>query len=139
MTSTRQYLLEAQRIHLRLKLQQERLLSWQEMATSITAQIGTIGTTPTKRTDKLEKCVEEIILLQDKIQDEILRLTDLESEIQTIFSKIENPTVRTLMEMKYLNGYSLADVAAEMNYSYVWVSQLHKKGLEATNSIRKFM
>ncbi|SEN92027.1 hypothetical protein SAMN05216454_13010 [Peptostreptococcus russellii] len=63
----------------------------------------------------------------DKLIDEQI---DLKREIISKFDKMSNSDHIQILEMKYLKGNNLVEIAAEMGYSYSQIKRKHGWALE---------
>lgn len=58
------------------------------------------------------------------IEEEIIQLEIQMEDAQDILSSLEE-TDRQIMELKYLNGLTLKDIAKKMGYSHSYIRKLH--------------
>lgn len=131
-SQVKDFLLKSQHIRARIKAKQDRIRSWEELATSITAPMaGDGGSTPTRDVKKMERYMVEILSLENEIMDQIYELQKAEREFHEVVSQLPNPAMQLLLELRYLNGLTFMEIAGEIHYSYRWVIELHKKSLQA--------
>lgn len=83
----------------------------------------------TQPRDKVGELTAKIIDLEMEINDEIDKLVDLEREIRSCISKLENKNQRIVLEMKYINGWTLDSIAKLLNYSLVHIKRIHNQAL----------
>lgn len=127
----KEFLLQSQHIRARIKAKQDRIRSWQELATSITAPIsGDGGSTPTRDVKKLERYMIEIADLENEILDQIYDLQKAERTFYAVTGLLNNPAMQLVLELRYLNGMNFIEISGKIHYSYRWVIELHKKALQ---------
>jgi len=79
--------------------------------------------------DNTERLIVKIIDLQDEINRDIDSLVDLKREIRELISKVEPFELRSILDLKYVCGLRLEDVALKLNYSIRHIMRLHAKAL----------
>ena len=86
--------------------------------------------------DRVGRTAAKIVDLESKIGEEVSELSALRAEITATIDKIEKPNLRTLLKMRYINGWKWEKVALQMNYSFANVTQyLHPQALRAVDKI----
>ena len=65
-----------------------------------------------------------------EINADIDRLVDLKREMATLIERVNDPSQRLLLEMRYLCGNTWEDIAQKMGYDLRWVYRLHGKALQ---------
>lgn len=68
-----------------------------------------------------ERCEE----LDGELQAQIRRLFKKQAEIRQAIERVEDPTLRKLLEYRYINGWSLKKISCRMYISYDWLRHLH--------------
>ena len=115
----------------RIAAKQERIDHWRQIAESITAEIKPSGGVSTSPSKKIENCVCNIVDLQDEIQSEIDELVAVEREVEkAIVAAVVDPTLRAVLEMRYLNYLKWEEIAVRLDVTFRWTMSLHKKALE---------
>lgn len=115
----------------RIQAKKERIDNWRRIAESITAAIKPAASFSSTTSKKVEDCVCNIIELQDEIQAEISELTQIEREIGIAISRsVEDPTLRALLEMRYLNYLKWEEIAVRLDITFRWTMTLHSRALE---------
>ena len=88
--------------------------------------------------NKIKQCIQKIDILNQKTEQQIDKLCDLKERILDAVSRLENVTERSILWLHYIgklqNGrykrLALWQIAAQLNYSEIWIKQLHKTALE---------
>ena len=108
------------------------LLKEQERA--LTRALGTVNcnegervqTTPQNGSERRFIAYAEYSRIIDERIDE---LYTVKCEIFKAISRIDDGTLRTLLELRYLGLKTWEEIAVEMNYSYMHICRLHGKAL----------
>lgn len=70
-----------------------------------------------------------------EIERQIDHLIAIKREIIKTIDKVSDPTLKTLLMLRYVNIETWKQVANEMNYSKRQTLRLHKKALEAVEDV----
>lgn len=120
---------------IRIRAKKERIENWRRIAESITAAIKPVAAFSSMPSKKVEDCVCNIIELQEEIQEEIDGLVQVEREIGRAITKaVEDPTLRALLEMRYLNCLKWEEIAVRLDVTFRWTMTLHRRALEEFSS-----
>lgn len=120
---------------IRIRAKKERIENWRRIAESITAAIKPVAAFSSTPSKKVEDCVCNIIDLQEEIQEEIDGLVQVEREIGRAITKaVEDPTLRALLEMRYLNYLKWEEIAVRLDVTFRWTMTLHRRALEEFSS-----
>lgn len=120
---------------IRIRAKKERIENWRRIAESITAAIKPVAAFSSMPSKKVEDCVCNIIELQEEIQEEIDGLVQVEREIGRAITKaVEDPTLRALLEMRYLNYLKWEEIAMRLDVTFRWTMTLHRRALEEFSS-----
>ena len=79
--------------------------------------------------DRIGEITAHIVDLEREINEDIDRSVDLQREIRAAIAAVSEQRLRTLLEYKYLNGFTLEQIAVAMNYSYPQICRLHGRAL----------
>ena len=127
----KEFLNRGYRSRARIQAKRERIDSWQQIAESITAAIKPVAAFSSLPSKKVEDCACNIVDLQSEILDEINALTRAEAEIgRAIDQYVEDPTLKQVLELRYLNYFKWEEIAVRMNLTFRWTMTLHKRALE---------
>lgn len=79
--------------------------------------------------DRISRSVERLEACADKLERESEVMQKTMEEINTAILTVQDATLRQLLTLRYINGYTWEQIAVKMNYSYVHVCRLHGKAL----------
>lgn len=98
--------------------------------------------------DSLEKLSKEVkenpadrelyityLTLKADILSRIKRIMEIKKEIEEVIGKIENPTLRALLQYRYINGETFEKTAELMCYEERHIYRLHKKAIETVKNL----
>lgn len=74
--------------------------------------------------------MDVILQLEEEADREIDALVALKGEIRRAIRTVEDPTLRLLLEYRYIHGLTWEQTADRMSYNDRWVRRLHGKALE---------
>lgn len=81
------------------------------------------------------KIIDKIVLLQDKINEEIDRLVELKEQARTLIHMLTDERYKTVLTEYYLNHKTWEQVADCMNYDLRWVYRIHGRALKEFNKV----
>lgn len=126
----KEFLNRGYRTRERIRAKKERIEDWRQIAESITAELKPVVSFSSTPSMKVETCACNIVDLQQEIQEEINELVAVEREISQAISRAElDPTLRALLEMRYLNYLKWEEIAVRLDLTFRWTMTLHKRAL----------
>lgn len=78
---------------------------------------------------KIERAIEQLDACANDLEKEALEMRRLMQEVKAAINTIPDETLKQLLELRYINGYTWEQIAVKMYYSYQWVCELHGKAL----------
>lgn len=128
--STKEWLNRAWQIDNEITALERELLSAKERMLSVTAHYSDIKV-QTSKSNKTEDATLKYIEYKNKLECRIDDLYAVKCEIADAISNVDNPTYRTLLELRYLRYMTWEKIAEEMSRSSVWWvrTELHSKAL----------
>lgn len=115
----------------RIQAKEERIAEWTRRAESITAEIKPVATFSSTPSKKVEGAACAIVDLQSEIKEEIYDLVCIEKEIGAAINQvITDPTLKALLEMRYLNYLKWEEIAIRLDITFRWTMTLHKRALK---------
>ena len=114
---------------LRIKAKLEQLEELRTQATHITPSYSEVACTPSA-SDKIGGLAAKITDLENEINADIDNLLNIRKEIVKAINTVEDSTLRTLLELRYINCKKWEQIAVEMDYTYQWICELHGRALK---------
>ena len=130
--STKEWLSRALRIDNEIKALEQEAEKEKARATTITARYNDIKV-QTSNGNNTEDAIVKYIDYIKKIENKIDERYDVKREIFEAISKVDNPTYRTLLTLRYLQFMTWERIAEAIDYESVkWVrTSLHMRALDA--------
>jgi DNA-directed RNA polymerase specialized sigma subunit len=107
----------------------------------VLAEYSSSFTTAGKRNnvrDKIGKTVANIIDLENEIKADIDKLVEMEREVREAIAQIDDSTLRTLIEYRYINSLTIEKTAEKMSYSVRAISHVEKRALNEFSRLHCF-
>lgn len=79
---------------------------------------------------KIERAIEQLDACANDLEKEALEMRQLMQEVKAAINTIPDETLKQLLELRYINGYTWEQIAVKMYYSYVHICRLHGLALE---------
>lgn len=73
--------------------------------------------------------MDRYVDLQKEVTDKVDELIDLKQRIISQIDKVENPVHRLVLVNHYLRDMSLMEIAADYNYNYSYIKNIHGHAL----------
>lgn len=127
--TAKEYLNQARVLDMLINTKQSELYKLRLMATSvssppITEKVQSSGDNTAMR------IIDKIVDLQNEINLEIDKLVDLKSEIREKIGNVYNQKFITLLTDKYINGFTIEQIAERMEKDYKTVCRWHGEALQ---------
>ena len=126
--STKEWLNRAWKIDNEITALERELLSARERMLSVTAHYSDIKV-QTSKGNKTEDATLKYIEYKNKLECRIDALYAVKCEIADAVSKVDNPTYRTLLTLRYLQFMTWERIAEKMHIDGRHIYKLHNKAL----------
>lgn len=128
----KEFLNSGYRIDVRIAAKRRRIDEWQRRSESITLALKPVVAFSSLPSKKVEDAVCNILDLQNEICDEIIALKKVEQEIADFIKNSELDKIdKLILEMRYINGMKIEEIAVELHYAYRWVQRRLKRAIES--------
>lgn len=127
--TAKEYLNQARTLDLLINAKQSELYSLKLMATSISSPVISEKVQSGGENNTM-RIIDKIVDLQNEINLEIDKLVDLKSEIREKISNVYNQKFITLLTDKYINGFTIEQIAERMEKDYKTVCRWHGEALQ---------
>lgn len=129
--TAKEFLNRGYRLRERIAAKEKRIAEWERRATSTTLTLSPVTSFSSQPSKKVEDAACAIADLQKELQIEIQNLINIEKEIATaIESAVKDPTLKLLLELRYLNCLKWEEIAIGLGVTFRWTMVLHKKALK---------
>lgn len=131
----KEYLQQIQSLETKINTKKEQILIERSKSESCTSQLKERVQT-SQSPNNFENAVDKINQFEIDMNRLIDKQIDLKRKIIAKIDKMNNPDHIKILEMKYLKGKNLVEIAAEMDYSYRQIQRKHGWALE---EFKKYM
>jgi DNA-directed RNA polymerase specialized sigma subunit len=112
-----------------IKAKLDQVETLRSMATKVTPTLKDVNVQESLPQDKTAVIIHKIIELEEEINDSIDSLVDLKADVIRKIEVIENDEYKLLLTLRYLNFKTWEQIAVDMNFTFQWVHQIHKRAL----------
>ena len=124
------FLSQAYRLDLRIDSKLEQLNFLNELATKCTATISAMPRNPNQRISSMADTVAQIVDLQSEIDCDIQQLIDIKRRIVACIKAVDNKEFQTLLELRFLCGYTWEEIASKMGFSIQHTYRMRDRALK---------
>lgn len=125
----KEYLRQVKRLDDIIDAKKEQIEILRSMSTNITATLNPNRVQESTSHDKVQKLIVKIVDFEREIIDNIDELIDLKREIINKIDAVQDDNYKLLLTLRYLNFKTWEEIADEMDFTFQWVHQLHKRAL----------
>lgn len=125
-----EYLQRAQTLNLRIDAGFERINQLRALAERRTTVYGRERTSGSSPTDGRMDVVARIVDAERALDLQIDRMLEMKQEIANLIARVPDERMRSLLELRYLNGLTWEAVAERMHYTTRNVYNLHNAALK---------
>ena len=128
--TTKEYLHQAYRLDHKINSDIEELSMLREMSSSVSSpQLGERVQTSKNTDAPFLKCINKILELEEKINQEIDLLIDLKTEIRGVIEKVDNTDEQMVLRYRYIHNMTWEEIGDELNADSSTVRRWHNKAL----------
>ncbi len=129
------FLSQARKVELQVESKLQQLEALKSLATRVTVSYDSTPVTHTKNTSALPDAVIRIMEAEEELNRKIDDLVAVKLEIADVIDRVEDVTLRLLLEKRYLGFMKMEDVAGELGYTKRWLWVLHGRALRVVQGI----
>ena len=129
--TAKEYLGQAYRLDQRINSKLEQVLSLRELTTKATATMSDMPGGGSRNVYKMQDIIVKIVDLENEINADIDKLVDLKREMVTVIKAVTDPELQTLLELRYLCFKTWEQIAVDMQYSTRNIYKLHDTAIGA--------
>ena len=126
--TTKEYLEQYRRLDCDIRIKQYQLIRLRELA-DLVSPFGN-GSGSGENSDKVGKTAAKVVDAENEIKEMINRLITLKRNIEKIIEYVEDPKLRQILTLRYINGHTFEKIAEKMGYSGMQIYRLHRKAME---------
>jgi len=135
--TAKEYLLQAYLLEERIDSKLEQVEALRSLATKSTAIIRSHPGGGSGNDSFMEDAIIKIVDMEREITVEMERMVDLKKEIAETISRVGEPELQTLLEMRYLCYRDWPEIRNALHCANTTVHRMHRNGLEKIEEILK--
>ena len=129
------YLSRAYCIELQVQSKQEQIEALKSLACRVTAGAGREPVKKTRNVTAMQDTVVRILEAEEDLNRRIDDLVAMKLEIAETIDRVEDVTLRLILEKRYLAFLSWGQIAMDLHYSGRWLLKKHLAALAAVQQI----
>ena len=137
--TAKEYFMRYQGIKTEIKSLVERREFYRDLASKCTPAYGAAPGGCGRPGGKMSNNADKAIDMERVLNERIGKLITLEKEIEGVIAAIPNKTARDLLTYRYINGWPLRTVAAEMGYTFDYMRHVHGAALDLARIPAKYI
>ena len=128
--TAKEYLRQAYRLDQKINSDLEEMAALREMAASVSSPQLTERVQTSRNTDApFVRCLEKIMDLEHRINQEVDLLVDLKDEIRAVITTVEDTDERMVLKYRYVHNYTWEQIGNELHADSRTVRRWHGKAL----------
>lgn len=129
--TTKEYLAQARHLNALIDSNIKEMEYWRDLSNRIAGSNFEQRYNPNRNIEPpFIRCMEKIIELQQKINDEIDCLVDLKEEIMEAIGRLENTEEKLILKYRYFNCMTWEQICVHLNMSERTVRRVHGQALQ---------
>lgn len=126
----KEYLRQAYRLDQKINSDLEEAAALREMASSVSSpQFGERVQTSRKGDAPFVRCLEKIMTLEERINQEVNLLVSLKEEIRSVITTVEDTDEQMVLKYRYVHNYTWEQIGNELHADARTVRRWHGSAL----------
>jgi len=113
----------------------EQVEDLRALSTKITTTFSDMPHSPNSGNQTMAHAIDKIIDLEKEIDAEIDKLVDAKREVREVIDQIADPTIRLVLEQRYLCYNHFETIADRLGLSDRWIQTLNARGIKEVERI----
>ena len=128
--TTLEFLSQAYRLDLRIDCKLAQIASLNELATKCTSTLSDTPHQPNYSVSSMAEAVTKIVDLQREIDEDLNQLINIKQQIVSCIKAVENKECQTLLELRFLCGWTWEEIAFKKGYSIQHTFRMRERALK---------
>ncbi len=128
--TAKEYLSQAYKIDDDINSKLEQIASLRELATKATTVISDMPGSPNRNLHKMEDAIVKLTDLEAELNEDINRLATMKVDITRMIKRVSNRQERNVLEKRYLCYETWEQISVDMGYSIQHTFRIHDLGLQ---------
>lgn len=135
--TAKEYLSQAYKIDDDINSKLEQIASLRELATKATTVISDMPGSPNRNLHKMEDAIVKLTDLEAELNEDINRLATMKVDITRMIKRVPNRQERNVLEKRYLCYETWEQISVDMGYSIQHTFRIHDLGLQKIGEFLK--
>lgn len=135
--TAKEYLSQAYKIDDDINSKLEQIASLRELATKATTVISDMPGSPNRNLHKMEDAIVKLTDLEAELNEDINRLATMKVDITRMIKRVTNRQERNVLEKRYLCYETWEQISVDMGYSIQHTFRIHDLGLQKIEEFLK--
>ena len=135
--TAKEYLSQAYKIDDDINSKLEQIASLRELATKATIVISDMPGSPNRNLHKMEDAIVKLTDLEAELNEDINRLATMKVDITRMIKRVTNRQERNVLEKRYLCYETWEQISVDMGYSIQHTFRIHDLGLQKIEEFLK--
>lgn len=135
--TAKEYLSQAYKIDDDINSKLEQIASLRELATKATTVISDMPGSPNRNLHKMEDVIVKLTDLEAELNEDINRLATMKVDITRMIKRVTNRQERNVLEKRYLCYKTWEQISVDMGYSIQHTFRIHDLGLQKIEGFLK--
>lgn len=135
--TAKEYLSQAYKIDDDINSKLEQIASLRELATKATTVISDMPGSPNRNLHKMEDVIVKLTDLEAELNEDINRLATMKVDITRMIKRVTNRQERNVLEKRYLCYKTWEQISVDMGYSIQHTFRIHDLGLKKIEEFLK--
>lgn len=129
------YLRQVEMLDTKIKNKLIEQQQWRDIAMGITANIGCERVQSTGSQQKMADAINKCIDMETEINDLVDALIATKKEVIATIEKLDSPIEYDVLHKRYIQYYSLQDIADSYGKEYGWATTTHGRALKSVQKL----
>lgn len=135
----KEWLRQLPQIEARVRAKEAQIRKYRDMATRATSTMEAVRVSGSSNRSRVEDAVVSVCDLETDVREELRELRRFRRDAMAVIRAVADVRYRDILEMHYINGWSLRRIGEEMHYQERWVQILHGLALnDARAALKSF-
>lgn len=131
------FLSRAYRLELQVQSKLQQIADLRVLATRVTPFTGSEPVVYTRDVTGMQNTIAKIVAEEEVLNERIDALVDAKREIRETIERVEDVTLRLILEKRYLLYQTWEEIAIDLSFSVRWAKERHREALAVVEAALK--
>ena len=133
--NAKEFLMQAWQVDLQVQSKLEQIEALRSSASIIRPSMGREPVSCTRNVTSMQDIIARVMEEEEELNRRIDSLVDLKVEVRKVIDRVEDATLRLILEFRYLLFYPWEKIASELGYTERWALSQHSLALQEVQKI----